>query len=306
MPRKALGKRDNDLGGLIGRLEGLQEELNPNKSQEPEEETDSFSKLRKLAARQVNEIRAMITEREELLEASAGSGGRQSVILSSKIRETIRGVQGTHREMQDMLALEQQQASKGKSSLLSEDDMEQRVATVELTGKHIVECEALEKRRYQSRSGNRQGLITGKAGGGPMSEIRRSGNGGGLHGSGGGGGGGGGGGSDLDPIDSEIGDGLVQIRKNDQVLDEQLEMVSKGMVRLKGIATDQQIEVKVQEAMIEVIDGEMDTATAKLNQVNVQMKETLKNAGGATALLVKMCLVILVLAIAAYLYRMLA
>lgn len=57
MPRKALGKRDNDLGGLIGRLEGLQEELNPNKSQEPEEETDSFSKLRKLAARQVNEIR---------------------------------------------------------------------------------------------------------------------------------------------------------------------------------------------------------------------------------------------------------
>ena len=90
-----------------------------------------------------------------------------------------------------MLALEQQQASKGKSSLLSEacpalashyarhawtrrhaarwrgrrqltgrggrqDDMEQRVATVDLTGKHIVECEALEKRRYQSRSGNRQ------------------------------------------------------------------------------------------------------------------------------------------------------
>ena len=33
--------------------------------------------------------RLMITEREELLEASAGSGGRQSVILSSKIRETL-------------------------------------------------------------------------------------------------------------------------------------------------------------------------------------------------------------------------
>jgi len=39
---------------------------------------------------------------------------------------------------------------------LTQDDMEQRVATVDLTGKHIVECEALEKRRYQSRSGNRQ------------------------------------------------------------------------------------------------------------------------------------------------------
>ena len=60
MPRKAVGRRDNDLGGLMERLEAMQEELDPNKSQEPEEETDSFSKLRKLAARQVNEIRYVV------------------------------------------------------------------------------------------------------------------------------------------------------------------------------------------------------------------------------------------------------
>jgi t-SNARE complex subunit (syntaxin) len=79
-----------------------------------------------------------------------------------------------------------------------------------------------------------------------------------------------------------------------------------GMTRLKGIATDQLVEIKVQEAMIDVIGGEMDTATTRLNQVNAKMKNTLKRAGGATSLLVKMCLVILILALCLYIYRMVA
>lgn len=57
MPRKSAGRCGNELNVLIGRLEAMQEVLEPSKSQEPEEEGDPFSKLRKLAARQINEIR---------------------------------------------------------------------------------------------------------------------------------------------------------------------------------------------------------------------------------------------------------
>ena len=38
--------------------------------------------------------------------------------------------------------------------------------------------------------------------------------------------------------------GLTQLRRNDEKLDEQLELISKGMQRLKGIANDQNNEVR--------------------------------------------------------------
>jgi hypothetical protein len=48
---------------------------------------------------------------------------------------------------------------------------------VELVGKHITECENLEKRRYQSRAGGRGGnsaLVGGGVRGTQMGEIRRN------------------------------------------------------------------------------------------------------------------------------------
>lgn len=83
------------------------------------------------------------------------------------------------------------------------------MVTVDLTAKHIAECEMLEKRRYQSRTGNRGGLLTGRAGGGAMTEISRNGGVGGPH-SNGAGGGGGAGSSDLEPIDADVEGGLMQ------------------------------------------------------------------------------------------------
>jgi hypothetical protein len=106
---------------------------------------------------------------------------------------------------------------------------------VELVGKHIAECESLEKKRYQSRTGGRSGFGGGRPGT-QMQEIKRSAE-----------------ATDLAPIDidPEIGEGLTQLKRNDQKLDEQLELISKGVTRLKGIAVDQSNEVKLQGVMID-------------------------------------------------------
>ena len=37
--------------------------------------------------------------------------------------------------------------------------------------------------------------------------------------------------------------GLQQLNRNDEILDDQLDVISKGVQRLKGIATDQSNEV---------------------------------------------------------------
>eukprot|EP00960_Hanusia_phi_P047275 758321-Hanusia_phi.AAC.1 len=166
MSRKGTyGRREDDLGALIDRLVVMSEELSPEqKTQQEPEEMDEFTRLKKLAARQVAEIRKMIGDRDELLEASGGSGGRQAVVLSSKIRELLRNVHETHKAMQNQLSVEERQMAKeehlrvkGKASLLSKDDLDAHIQVVELTGKHIAECEALEKKRYQTGGGGAGG-----------------------------------------------------------------------------------------------------------------------------------------------------
>mmetsp|Transcript_46324 Transcript_46324/g.145335 ORF Transcript_46324/g.145335 Transcript_46324/m.145335 type:complete len:92 (-) Transcript_46324:143-418(-) len=77
----------------------------------------------------------------------------------------------------------------------------------------------------------------------------------------------------------------------------------QGMVRLKGIAVDQSNEVKLQSVMIDQISDNMDKATEHLNDVNMKLKDTLARAGGATNILVKVILLILLLSIGAYMYK---
>jgi hypothetical protein len=54
------------------------------------------------------------------------------------------------------------------------------------------------------------------------------------------------------------------------------------------------------------ISDNMDKATGHLNEVNHKLKETLQKAGGATSIIVKVILLILLLAVGAYLYKMFA
>ena len=177
------------------------------------EDMDEFTRLKKLAARQVTEIRKLITERDDCLEASSGSSGRQSVMLSSQIREQLKNVKETHERMQNALHQEEKERNKGGKALLdaNADDINEHVRIVELTAKHIEECESLEKRRYQAGGGfksGRPGMVTGgsamgggRGGGGaagthPMKDMKRS-----IEA------------TDLPPIDadSELGQGLAQV-----------------------------------------------------------------------------------------------
>ena len=127
------------------------------------ENMDEFTRLKKLAARQVMEIRKLIAERDDCLEASSGSSGRQSVMLSSKIREQLKNVKETHDRMQNALHHEEKDRNKGGKALLeaNADEINEHARIVELTSKHIEECEALEKRRFQAPGARGGGVDQG-------------------------------------------------------------------------------------------------------------------------------------------------
>mmetsp|Transcript_46322 Transcript_46322/g.145332 ORF Transcript_46322/g.145332 Transcript_46322/m.145332 type:complete len:289 (-) Transcript_46322:143-1009(-) len=280
------GGRHYDIAGLIKKLEEIHKELGDEKDEKEknEDDTDEFTRLKKMSAKQMTEIRRMITERDELL-SSSGGGGKAAVQMSSRIRELIRNAHDLHGKMQEKLSKEEKEVAKGKKNgKLTPEDLEIHQQMAELVSKHIAECESLEKKRYQGRAGGRNGT----KGAGVNGEIKRT----AMD-------------TDLAPIDldPDVNEGLIQLRRNDEKLDEQLDMISKGMVRLKGIAVDQSNEVKLQSVMIDQISDNMDKATEHLNDVNMKLKDTLARAGGATNILVKVILLILLLSIGAYMYK---
>mmetsp|Transcript_53903 Transcript_53903/g.79039 ORF Transcript_53903/g.79039 Transcript_53903/m.79039 type:complete len:288 (-) Transcript_53903:228-1091(-) len=274
-----------NLKGLLERLDELREELGDEKDKKGKEEEvlDVFTRLKKLSGKQIAEIRRTIQERDELISSSSGSGGKAAVQLSARVRELLRGVQDTHGKMQAQVAKEEKDLAKGKRNLpYTQEDLEAHREIAVLVSKHITECENLERKRYAGRAGGKGGV--GSATG---SDVKRSAE-----------------VSDLRDIDPDVEMGLTQLMRNDEKLDEQLAVISKGMTRLKGIATDQGNEVKLQYVMIDQISDNMDKATDHLNDVNVKLKDTLAKAGGATNIIVKLILLVLVCAIGAYMYKM--
>jgi syntaxin of plants SYP7 len=279
-------KRMN-LKGLCERLDEIHDQLTDaqDKKKQDEGPEDEFTRLKKLSSKQIGEIRRTITERDDLIASSSGSGGHQSVQLSARIRELLREVQDTHGLMQKCVQREEKKLAKGKRDLpYTQEDLETHRETVILVGKHIAECQNLERKRYAGRTGGKGGV--GAATG---SDVKRSAE-----------------TTDLADIDPDVEKGLTQLKRNDEMLDVQLEEISKGMRRLKGIAVDQSNEVKLQDVMIAQIADNMDKATDHLNDVNVKLKDTLQKAGGATNIIVKLILLILLCAIGAYVYNMMA
>ena len=113
-----------------------------DKKRADDEATDEFTRLKKLSSKQIGEIRRTITERDELISSSSGSGGHASVQLSARIRELLREVQDTHGLMQKCVAKEEKKLAKGKRDLpYTQEDLEAHREITELVGKHIVECQ---------------------------------------------------------------------------------------------------------------------------------------------------------------------
>jgi len=277
-----------DLKGLLKRLDELREELGDEKDKKDndEEVLDEFTRLKKMSGKQIAEIRRTIAERDDLIASSSGHGGKAVVQLSSHVRELLRGVQETHAKMKVRVAKEEKDLAKGKRNLpYTQEDLEAHKEMTELVSKHITECENLERKRYAGRVGGKGGARAGAAG----ADVQRNAE-----------------VTDLAAIDPDVELGLTHLKRNDEKLDEQLDLISKGMTRLKGIADDQSNEVKLQSVMIDQISDNMDKATDHLNDVNVKLKDTLQKAGGATNVIVKLILLVLLCAIGAYIYKMFA
>ena len=97
---------------------------------------------------------------------------------------------------------------------------------------------------------------------------------------------------------------FLQIKKNDQELDQELEMVHQGAKRLGVMATEMNTELKIQRAMIDETKAKAEDVNEHLLQVNKKMKRALDQSGGASKMCINIICLIILLSVVGYIYNL--
>ncbi|KAK4776081.1 hypothetical protein SAY87_024042 [Trapa incisa] len=92
-----------------------------------------------------------------------------------------------------------------------------------------------------------------------------------------------------------------EMRKMKQ--DQGLDMISEGLDTLKNMAHDMNEEMDRQVPLMDEIDSKVDRATSDLKNTNVRLKDTVNQLRSSRNFCIDIVLLIIILGIAAYLYK---
>jgi hypothetical protein len=137
-------------------------QLTPEAQKQAEEDSslDEFQRVKKRCARQVQDIRKAITERDELLEKVGGSANKTTVEMSARVRTQLRSLREDAEKLKEIQIAEEKKAAKAKkpdAKAAAAEKVDHRKEVVDLVFSHMEECETLEKKRLN---------VAGAAGGG--------------------------------------------------------------------------------------------------------------------------------------------
>jgi SYP7 family syntaxin len=261
----------SDLELTLARLAALDKQISPSGAQgadDEDPELDEFGRLKKKVARDIQEVRKNIQDRDELFAKQGGGGTTATVTMSAKIRQQLASVRSEAAKMQQMQKehehkLEKRGTGDKKGMLKANQELEEvrsRGDIVENVFKHVEECEALEKKRYSRPDSKeeRTSLMVGSGGRAGIKAPKNATE------------------TSLAPIDEDAAAGLAMLQKQDQQLDETLTVIGLGVQRLGRIAVDMQEEVKTQAVMIQEIDEKVEKATTHLQGLNTKIKDALE------------------------------
>lgn len=103
-----------------------------------------------------------------------------------------------------------------------------------------------------------------------------------------------GGGPDLTDAQQQ---GLLQIEKNQQEVDQILEMISAGIDDLQGMAQGMNDEISKQNKMLDEVETAVDKTNEHMEKVQKKMNETLKKTRGGDKFCMDMVLIFVIIAV---------
>jgi hypothetical protein len=226
-----------------------------------------------------------------------GIKSSDSIKLSSASRQKLAALRAEAAKMDTLFQEEKKRLEKGAGKkgqgLLLESQLSEKQTTLHLVRQHVEECDLLEKGgagKPAPASASRSALLTpqgdrisGRGFGGAARPLGYE--------------------SELGAIDPEVQAGLLQIEKQDALMDQSLDQIMGGVRKLKAIALDISTEVKTQEVMINEIDLKLEMTGNKLDAINVKLKKALDEVGGASRIILNVILLILAIALGVYAYE---
>jgi hypothetical protein len=257
--------------------------------------TDPFVNKKIMIQTKITETKSHITNRAELLEKS-GKGSVDTVKASAAIRKDLKELEQLKEELKRTHADEERKAiKKARSKPGGEEVVRQNIAKRDeiLT----VIQENIDELRFQERNAGAVG--GGDAGGGPGREKLMS--------------------SrqpksrpkppaqnleEMDGGTEGLDQSFLQIKKNDQELDRELDLVHAGVKRLGVMAGEMNTELKIQSAMIDETKQKAEDVNAHLLEVNKKMKRALDASGGASKWCLNIICIIILLSVVGYIYKM--
>ncbi|KAJ3122229.1 WD repeat-containing protein 34 [Nowakowskiella sp. JEL0407] len=245
----------------IRRLQIIYEACAPEavEAKEVEKGLDEFTRIRKKLHVDVKAVRLALKEREALI--SMHGTTTETAEASYRIRVQIRSLKEEVKRMADIVAKEER-----KKKIKDPQQLADRKEVLELCNKHIEECEALEKHKFNEEyAADRKELLSRPAGG----DLRnRKGTGGGGEGA-----------ADDDPFtkselpDIDVQEDLKKIEERNKNIDNELEQISIGVGKLKDLANTMGEELSKQNEMINEIDANVENVLDHLDSVNLKMKK---------------------------------
>jgi len=270
------------MNQLLQKLEKIQTECSPDKKkaqrQEEEKDLDDFMRLRKKIAEDIRNTRKQIEERNLLMGNKKEKEGRDQVAISQAVRNSLKQIKADVKRLDDLQKdgqeeLDQKKLKKKNVTKEQEEELKLRADIVETAWNHIKECERLEKSGY----GNNQITFKGSFEDGEKPTI-----------------------SELPDIDDPK---FQLLRRNDKLLDDKLLVIEEGVKIAGEIATEMSKELDKQNILIEDLEEEVNKANDTLEGLNLRMKKTLEGIRKGDRFIVDLILIIIILAIAAFIYN---
>jgi len=263
------------MNGLIKRLEKIKSECADPALKKglaaQEGDMDEFTRLKKKIAIEVKEVRLLIKDRDKLEGEAPGS--KHTVEASANIRKALKELRTDAQALSTFQKREEEKfRKKNKEDPEKEQKIEAHAEVVDLTFKHIKECEALEKRRY-----------------GDMSAF----------------------GTERDPRDpviTELPDiddaGFQLLRQNDQRIDQAIDGIGEQVGVLKQMAIEMGKEAELQGVMLDDLDRKVDKVNDQLENINIRLLKTLESIRKGDRFIVDIILLCVLLGIGGYIYHM--
>ncbi|TPX49446.1 hypothetical protein SeMB42_g01576 [Synchytrium endobioticum] len=267
------------------RLQVIYDSCSPEAAEQgASKSVDDFTRIRRKLHSDCKIVRQLLKERE-MLTSRMGTTS-ETAEASYRIRVAIKSLKEELGKMDDIIAKEDR-----KKRHKNPEEHAKRKEITDLCHKHVEEVEALEKKKFTDRVGNdRLELLTTTGAGGARYRAGASKGGDGdpfMN-------------SDLAPIDPDVDEDLKKMKERNHDIDNDLDVIGKGVTKLKDIANEMNQELEKHNEMLDAVDTKVNNALDHVDSVNIKMKVALEKMMRGDKFMINCILLCVLLALIAF------